>query len=68
MGKFRPCPRGLEDSCPIPRELCLEEYERTGQWQCEKLLAEFEWFVFGEEDDPDWPWSRFGGHPTEVEG
>ncbi|HID11109.1 MAG TPA: hypothetical protein EYP17_07390 [Candidatus Latescibacteria bacterium] len=66
MGKFRLCPRGLEDSCPIPRELCLEAYHRTGQWQCEKLLAEFEWFVF--EEDPDWPWSKFGGHPTEVEG
>lgn len=44
----------------------MEAYHRTGQWQCEKLLAEFEWFVF--EEDPDWPWSKFGGHPTEVEG
>lgn len=45
--KRRPCPRGLYDGCPIPRELCREDYEKTGQWHCLKLLKEFEWFVFG---------------------
>ncbi len=45
--KRRPCPRGLYDGCPIPRELCSEDYERTGQWHCLKFLREFEWFVFG---------------------
>ncbi len=48
MGKKRrPCPRGLYDGCPIPRELCSEDYARTGQWHCLKFLREFEWFVFG---------------------
>ncbi|MFT5367131.1 MAG: hypothetical protein ACI8V2_002089 [Candidatus Latescibacterota bacterium] len=45
--KRRPCPRGLYDGCPIPRELCSEDFERTGQWHCLKFLKEFEWFVFG---------------------
>lgn len=45
--KRRPCPRGLYDGCPIPRELCTEDFERSGQWHCLKFLKEFEWFVFG---------------------
>ncbi|MGA1195223.1 MAG: hypothetical protein ACO36I_01850 [Candidatus Latescibacterota bacterium] len=45
--KRRPCPRGLYDGCPIPRELCSEDFARTGQWHCLKFLREFEWFVFG---------------------
>ena len=49
--KRRPCPRGLHDGCPIPRELCSEDYERTGQWHCQKFLREFEWFVFGTGED-----------------
>ena len=50
---MRLCPRGLEDTCPIPRELCVEEYQREGRWNCGKLLDEFEWFVFEEEDRSD---------------
>jgi len=54
MGKERrPCPRGLEDNCPIPRELCYEEFARSGRWNCEKLLREFEWFVFGGPEDKE---------------
>lgn len=50
MGKTRrPCPRGLYDGCPIPRELCTEDFERTGAWHCLKFLREFEHFVFGAE-------------------
>ena len=51
--KMRPCPRGLEDTCPIPRELCVEEYQRVGRWNCEKLLDEFEWFVFEAEEEQE---------------
>ncbi|MDP6037885.1 MAG: hypothetical protein QGG64_04995 [Candidatus Latescibacteria bacterium] len=52
--KRRPCPRGLHDGCPIPRELCSEDYERTGHWHCLKFLREFEWFVFGTgEEEPE---------------
>jgi hypothetical protein len=51
--KRRPCPRGLYDGCPIPRELCSEDFDRTGHWHCIQFLKEFEWFVFGSgEDDP----------------
>ena len=40
MGKKRrPCPRGLYDGCPIPRELCSEDYARTGEWHCLKFCA-----------------------------
>jgi len=49
--KRRPCPRGLYDGCPIPRELCSEDFERTGAWHCLKFLKEFEWFVFGSDED-----------------
>lgn len=50
----RPCPRGLYDGCPIPRELCTEDHEKTGQWHCLKFLREFERFVFGSghEEEP----------------
>lgn len=51
--KRRPCPRGLEDDCPISRELCWEAYEQVGTWQCERLLDDFEWFVFGEDDEEE---------------
>ena len=50
---MRPCPRGLEHTCPIPRELCVEEHHRTGSWNCEKLLDEFEWFLFGDEEETE---------------
>ncbi len=49
--KRRPCPRGLYDGCPIPRELCSEDRARTGQWHCLKFLREFEWFAFGTEEE-----------------
>ena len=62
MGKKgrRPCPRALYDGCPIPRELCQGEFERSGEWNCLELLRDFEWFVFGgpeggETDDDDAP-------------
>lgn len=45
--KRRPCPRQLYDGCPIPRELCTEDFQKTGEWHCLKFLKEFEWFVFG---------------------
>ncbi len=53
----RPCPRELYDGCPIPRELCSEDYEKTVQWHCLKLLKEMEMFLFGspEEDGPEYP-------------
>ena len=51
--KRRPCPRELEDDCPIPRELCLEAYKQSGTWQCERLLDDFEWFVFGKDDEEE---------------
>ncbi len=53
--KRRPCPRGLYDGCPIPRELCSEDHMRTGQWHCLKFLREFEWFVFGTEEKDGTP-------------
>ena len=53
--KRRPCPRGLYDGCPIPRELCSEDHARTGQWHCLAFLREFEWFVFGTEEEEDAP-------------
>ena len=49
----RPCPRGLYDGCPIPRELCTEDHEKTGQWHCLKFLKDLEFFVFGNEDDEE---------------
>ena len=48
--KRRPCPRGLYDGCPIPRELCSEAYGRTGEWRCIDFLRDFERFLFGEAD------------------
>ena len=48
--KRRPCPRGLYDGCPIPRELCTEDFQRTGEWHCLAFLKEFEWFVFGTDE------------------
>ena len=53
--KRRPCPRGLYNGCPIPRELCTEDHERTGAWHCLKFLQEFEWFVFGADTEEDVP-------------
>jgi hypothetical protein len=49
----RPCPRGLYDGCPIPRELCTEDHEKTGQWHCLKFLKDLEFFVFGNADQDD---------------
>ena len=49
--KRRPCPRGLYDDCPIPRELCTEDFEKTGSWHCLDLLGEFEAMIFGAEED-----------------
>ena len=55
--KARPCPRELYNRCPIPRERCTEDHERTGTWHCLTFLREFEWFLFDtpEEaaDEPD---------------
>ena len=54
--KRRPCPRGLFDGCPIPRELCTEDHNRTGEWHCLELLGDFETFVFpaeGEEEEAE---------------
>ena len=52
MTKYRrPCPRGLYDGCPIPRELCTEDFERSGAWHCLELLSEFEAMVFGTDED-----------------
>jgi hypothetical protein len=50
--KKRPCPRGLYDGCPIPRELCGDDFERTGKWHCLRFLKDLEWFVF-EDDAPE---------------
>ena len=54
----RPCPRGLYDGCPIPRELCSEDYEKTGQWRCLNFLKDLEFFLFGRDEadqDPSEP-------------
>lgn len=48
----RPCPRGLFDGCPIPRELCTEYHEKTGTWHCLKFLKDLEMFLFGS-DEPE---------------
>ena len=48
--KRRPCPRKLYDGCPIPRELCTEDFEKTGSWHCIEFLHEFERMVFGIEE------------------
>ncbi len=53
--KGRPCPRGLYDGCPIPRELCSGDYERTGTWHCMEFLKEFEQFVFGADEQVEEP-------------
>ena len=47
----RPCPRGLYDGCPIPRELCTEDHEKTGQWHCLKFLKDLEFFLFGKDEE-----------------
>ena len=65
--KRRPCPRGLHDGCPIPRELCSEDYERTGQWHCLKFLREFEWFVFGTDEDDAGPQALEGENASGEE-
>lgn len=51
----RPCPRGLYDGCPIPREMCTSDYEKTGKWHCIKFLKDLEFFLFGrpETEEPD---------------
>jgi len=46
----RPCPRGLFDGCPIPRELCTEDFERSGTWHGLSFLHELVWFVFPAEE------------------
>lgn len=51
--KKRPCPRGLYNGCPIPRELCTEDYERTGSWHCLQFLKDLEWFVFEDDANED---------------
>ena len=47
----RPCPRGLFNGCPIPRELCTEDYERTGEWHCMKFLNDLDFFLFGSDEE-----------------
>jgi hypothetical protein len=50
----RPCPRGLYNGCPIPRELCTEDHEATGKWHCLKFLNDLDFFLFGRlEEDED---------------
>ena len=49
--KRRPCPRGLYNGCPIPRELCTEGYRRTGEWHCIDFLRDFEQFLFGGDEE-----------------
>ena len=49
--KKRPCPRGLFDGCPIPRELCRDDFENTGSWHCLQFLRDLEGFIFGEDVD-----------------
>lgn len=49
----RPCPRGLYDGCPIPRELCTEDHTRTGAWHCLKFLKDLEFFVFGNDEEEE---------------
>jgi hypothetical protein len=68
MGKKgrRPCPRALYDECPIPRELCREGFERSGQWTCLELLRDFEAFVFGDSGGGEGPSAE--GTPPEGEG
>ena len=51
--KRRPCPRGLYDGCPIPRERCTHDHEKTGEWHCLDFLEDFERFVFGGDDEGD---------------
>ena len=64
MGKHRrPCPRGLYDGCPIPRELCKEDFERTGVWHCLTFLGDFERFVFGAEDGME---DELGGEEEKI--
>ena len=46
----RPCPRGLFDGCPIPRELCTEDHEKTGEWHCLRFLKDLDFFVFGSDE------------------
>lgn len=43
----RPCPRGLFDGCPIPREMCTEDYAKTKKWHCLAFLKDLEFFLFG---------------------
>ena len=65
--KRRPCPRGLYDGCPIPRELCSEDHEKTGEWHCLKFLKDLEFFVFGSDDVEDEPATyQETYHETEV--
>lgn len=47
----RPCPRGLFDGCPIPRELCTEDHEATGRWHCTEFLKDLEFFIFGNSEE-----------------
>ena len=61
--KRRPCPRGLYDGCPIPRELCTGDYERTGVWHCLEFLRDFEWFLFETEGVEE----QAGGGEGEIE-
>ena len=64
----RPCPRGLYDGCPIPRELCFEDHEKSGQWHCLKFLKDLEFFLFGrDEDEPDPSEPNESGDVTTLE-
>ena len=65
MGKKRrQCPRGRYDGCPIPRELCTEDYESTGTWHCLQFLKDLEWFVFEGDRSEEGEMDR-GGGPSE---
>lgn len=49
----RPCPRGLYEGCPIPRELCTEDHVQTGVWHCLRFLKDLEGFLFETEEDSE---------------
>jgi hypothetical protein len=62
--KRRPCPRGLYDGCPIPRELCSSDHARTGNWHCLDLLKDFEQFLSTDDDEVEAEGVPSGEVPT----
>ena len=64
----RPCPRKLYDQCPIPRELCSEDYERTKVWHCLEFLRDLESFLFTDEAKDDGQGLEEGSEVRTVAG